>query len=86
MVTGKNLLLGDMYMLLYGQTWYQKYLNAIPVQISNQVIHLSRTLSKKPKMDWHKLWSDVCNVPKKNIRFQVQTYDDKIIKMKADDV
>jgi len=46
------------YMLLYGQTWYQKYFNATAVQISDQIVHLSRTLRKKPKMNWHTLWSE----------------------------
>lgn len=53
---GKQLPLGDVYMLLYGQTWYQKYLHATPVQISDCVSHLSRILHKPPKMKWDDLW------------------------------
>lgn len=31
------------------------------------------------------LLHDVCSIPKKNIRFNVQTYDDKTIKLKVED-
>lgn len=55
---GKNLPLSDVYMLLYGQTWYQNYFNATPVQILPQISRLSKMLRKKPHIEWDTLWNN----------------------------
>lgn len=52
---GVHLPLGDVYMLLYGKTWYQTYCDAQPMN-PESLTHLTKTLSHPPEMEWKKLW------------------------------
>lgn len=52
---GQHLPLGDVYMLLYGQSWYQRYLNALPEKNTSRLVTV---LKSKPTMKWKVLWTD----------------------------
>lgn len=55
---GVTLPLGDVYMLLYGKTWYQTYCDAQPMNNRDNIVRLANTLSQKPTYEWKTLWKD----------------------------
>lgn len=68
---GKHLPLGDVYMFLYGRTWYQTHCNARPMNID--VRFLSKTLRAKPTIEWDTLWKDYLSLGfTDNSRYHIQ--------------
>lgn len=55
---GKQLPLPDVYMLLYGQTWYQKHLGATPEDKKTEIALVSEYLKGKPNLIWKEIWDD----------------------------
>jgi hypothetical protein len=52
----KILPLPEMYMMLYGKTWYQNFFDVKPMTNTAEVIYVQQVLSEKPSMQWNVLW------------------------------
>lgn len=55
---GKQLPLPDVYMLLYGQTWYQKHFGATPEDKKAEIALVSEYLKGKPSVQWKEIWDE----------------------------
>lgn len=54
---GQHLPLPEVYMMLYGETWYQKMFNAQPKHDKKTMHHIQQRLLSKPDVSFEVLWS-----------------------------
>lgn len=48
--------LPEMYMMLYGKTWYQPFFDVVPMHTPDKVKYVQQVLKDKPSMQWNILW------------------------------
>lgn len=64
--------LGDVQMLLYGQTWYQRHCGADPVD-KTSVERVQKILKHKPHIPWDRLWDNYLSHGfKSNVKKNIQ--------------